>query len=108
MYLQSKFKFTFQLSFWDAFKQFEETPPRRAANLAQLLAHLVLKRHLSLSVIKVIEVDALHATGALFLKVLFHTVSSDTSFNLALQEQCCPSVVQCFGYLRCSARSVLE
>jgi hypothetical protein len=75
MYLQSKFKFTFQLSFWDAFKQFDETPPRRAANLAQLLAHLVLKRHLSLSVIKVIEVDALHANGALFLKVLFHTVS---------------------------------
>ena len=38
---QPQSKFTMTLSFWDTFKQLETYPPRKAANLAKLLAHLV-------------------------------------------------------------------
>ena len=50
-----KFKFTFQLAFWDEFKKLHDTniAPRRLANLAQFLAHLCNSFALSLSLLKV-------------------------------------------------------
>lgn len=50
-------------------------------------AHLVLHKHMSLSVIKVIEVETVSASGALFLKVLFHTVS-DTIVTADFAHHC--------------------
>eukprot|EP00611_Tribonema_gayanum_P015659 TRINITY_DN27539_c0_g1_i1.p2 TRINITY_DN27539_c0_g1~~TRINITY_DN27539_c0_g1_i1.p2 ORF type:complete len:129 (-),score=33.95 TRINITY_DN27539_c0_g1_i1:70-456(-) len=52
-------------------------PARRAANLARLLAHLVLHKHLSIGVVKTIQVEALPASGGLLLRVLFVTVFSE-------------------------------
>jgi nucleolar MIF4G domain-containing protein 1 len=50
---ESSFRFTFQLAFWDHFKQFESMPPRRASNLAKLLAHLMAQGTESPAMLKV-------------------------------------------------------
>ena len=69
-----KFKFTFQLAFWDAFKQLEEFKPQRILNLAELLAHLVSSFALSLSVLKVVEFSQLDNGGVCFFNALFHRI----------------------------------
>ena len=38
-----QFRFTFQLSYWDFFKEIANAQPRRLKNMALLLAHLVRK-----------------------------------------------------------------
>jgi len=50
-----KFKFTFQLAFWDLFGQFDDADmnSRRVTNQARMLAHLLYERVLSLAVLKV-------------------------------------------------------
>ena len=48
-------RFTFQVAFWDALKSLEEGASRRAGSLARLMAHLVLCKQLSLTVLKVIR-----------------------------------------------------
>jgi nucleolar MIF4G domain-containing protein 1 len=56
---QQKCKFTFQLAFWDIFKQFEDLKVRKAANLAKLLFHLVVEHQaLKLSVLKAIDMSS--------------------------------------------------
>ena len=52
---QSNCRFTFQLTFWDNFKQFDTMKPRKAANLAKLLAYLLMNNRSNLNVLKVIE-----------------------------------------------------
>ncbi len=54
---ESSFRFTFQLAFWDHFKQFESMPPRRASNLAKLLAHLMAQGTESPAMLKVCRTD---------------------------------------------------
>ncbi|CAN0540770.1 unnamed protein product, partial [Scytosiphon promiscuus] len=46
-------RFTFQVAFWDALTTLEEGASRRAGNLARLMAHLVIRKQLSLTVLKV-------------------------------------------------------
>jgi nucleolar MIF4G domain-containing protein 1 len=56
---QPQCKFTFQLAYWDIFKQLEEYKPRKVANLAKLLFHLVANHNcLKLNVIKTIDIAA--------------------------------------------------
>jgi nucleolar MIF4G domain-containing protein 1 len=54
---QPQCKFSFQLTFFDLYKQFEETKARKAANLAKLLFELVVLHNcLRISVIKPIDI----------------------------------------------------
>ena len=45
------------MAFWDALKTLEEGASRRAGSLARLMAHLVIRKQLSLTVLKVRDVD---------------------------------------------------
>lgn len=74
---QPSCNFTLRLTYWDAFKQFESMKPRKAANMAKLLAHLVCNgRGLNLNVLKVIEIDndGMSEKAIIFLMVLFTTL----------------------------------
>jgi len=68
-----QFRTTFQFAFWDAFKSFEDgdCSDLRATNLAQMMAVLVSGFHLSLSVIKPIDMAALGDTSVMFLATFF-------------------------------------
>lgn len=46
-------RFTFQIAFWDALKTLDEGAARRAGSLARLMAHLVIRKQMSLTVLKV-------------------------------------------------------
>lgn len=88
----TKFRFTFQLIFWDFFKSFgssgenvsSKAMARRSGNLARLASELILGRHLSLSVVKMLEVDNLSAEAALFARVLFQTILATEDESEAL------------------------
>ena len=74
-----RFKFTFQLSLWDAFKRMDSGSadalgPRHAANLASLFAYLSIHFSLSLAVLKVLEFTNLGKTATLFLHVAFERI----------------------------------
>lgn len=75
---QVQCKFTFQLAFWDSFKQFDEMNPRKAANLAKLLFHLVTVAHcLKLNVLKAIDLAApedLAESAMIFTTVLLSNI----------------------------------
>lgn len=73
---QHKCKFTFQLTLWDAFKQFEEIKARKAANLAKLLAHLVMENKLNLNVLKTIDIspDSMPEATIIFLTIFFSNI----------------------------------
>mmetsp|Transcript_3072 Transcript_3072/g.6673 ORF Transcript_3072/g.6673 Transcript_3072/m.6673 type:complete len:1074 (+) Transcript_3072:35-3256(+) len=78
--------FTFRLTYWDAFKQFDGMKPRKAANLAKLLAHLLTnERGLNLNVLRVIDIDSsgMPEQAVIFLMVLFTTLFE--SFDDPLQ-----------------------
>ncbi|CAN0561819.1 unnamed protein product, partial [Ectocarpus sp. 12 AP-2014] len=49
---QPKLRFTFQVAFWDALKTLDDGAARRAGSLARLMAHLVVRKQLSLTVLK--------------------------------------------------------
>jgi len=71
--VESKSKFTFQLTFWDVFRQFENMAVRKAANLAKMLAHLLTANHLNLNIIKVIDMlpDEMPEAAIIFMTILF-------------------------------------
>ena len=75
---QPQCKFSFQLAFWDTFKQFGTVSARKAANLAKLLFQLVaVDRSLRiLNVIKTIDMtdDEMDETTKIFLTVLFSSI----------------------------------
>jgi len=84
---QPQCKFTFQLAFWDVFKQFEEVKLRKAANLAKLLYHLVVVHNsLRLTVLKVIDMapNTMEEPAMIFLTVFFSTMfeSFDDPFEI--------------------------
>ena len=77
-----RFKFTFQLCFWDAFKTLDDVgtgSPRRTFNLARLLATLVTRFTLSLAVLKVVDLTpgSTPASTTLFVKALLTAVLID-------------------------------
>ena len=84
-------RFTFQLTFWDAFKGFEgggggggdeaggkggRTTARKAANLAKMLAHLLTEGWVGMNVLKAIDIspDGMSEVAIVFLTVLFGTI----------------------------------
>ncbi|CAM9096748.1 unnamed protein product [Chrysoparadoxa australica] len=70
-------RFTFQLTFWDTFKQFETLSPRHLSNVARLMAHMVLTRHLSLGMLKAVEIEDLVPSATLYLKVFFLAIFAE-------------------------------
>ncbi|EGZ28953.1 hypothetical protein PHYSODRAFT_322555 [Phytophthora sojae] len=72
--MDQRYKFTFQLAFWDIFKQMESLKPRRLYNQAQMLAGLVLSSSLSLSCLKVLDFTQLEEKSILFLRVLMEEI----------------------------------
>ncbi len=68
--------FTFKLTFWDSFKQFESMKSRKAANLAKLLAHLMLNNRLNLTTLKIIDIspDNMSEASIIFLTILFTNI----------------------------------
>ncbi|KAG1709249.1 hypothetical protein DVH05_019895 [Phytophthora capsici] len=72
--MDPRYKFTFQLAFWDIFKQMESLKPRRLYNQAQMLAGLVLSGSLSFSVLKVLDFTQLEEKSILFLRVLMEEI----------------------------------
>ncbi|GMF20349.1 unnamed protein product [Phytophthora lilii] len=72
--MDPRYKFTFQLAFWDIFKQIESLKPRRLYNQAQMLAGLVLSSSLSLSCLKVLDFTQLEEKSILFLRVLMEEI----------------------------------
>ncbi|KNC87628.1 hypothetical protein SARC_00259 [Sphaeroforma arctica JP610] len=77
-YLSSKFchfnynyKFTFQYSFWDRFKDMETLSPRAMLNLARLLVHLFNNHALSLAILKVVSFTNLDIYSVNFFRTVF-------------------------------------
>ena len=73
---QSNCRFSFQLSLWDQFKQFNEMKPRKAANLAKLLANLLINNRMNLNVLKVIDINPndMPESAVIFLTILFTNI----------------------------------
>jgi nucleolar MIF4G domain-containing protein 1 len=75
---QPQCQFSFQLAFWDIFKQFDSMGVRKAANLAKLLFHLVAVDHSLklMSVVKVIDMsdDEIEENALIFLTVFFSSI----------------------------------
>lgn len=75
---QPQCKFTFQLAFWDVFKQFDEIKARKAANLAKLLFYLVaVHNSLKLNVLKAVDLAApedLPETATIFLTIFLSSI----------------------------------
>lgn len=66
--------FTFQLAFWDQIKALESMPIRELSNCAKLLAFLISKGSLSLSVLKVLPFGELSDHADLFLTLCLGSV----------------------------------
>jgi nucleolar MIF4G domain-containing protein 1 len=75
---QPQCKFSLQLAFWDIFKQFDSLKPRKVANLAKLLFHLVAVHNvLRLNVIKAIDladIDELPETAMIFVTIFLSSI----------------------------------
>ena len=80
-----QYKITLQYAFWDLFKVLCEEDPleakkkkldRRAINMARMLAHLTVHFHLSLSVLKVIDISDISSAMLLFLATYFMALFS--------------------------------
>jgi nucleolar MIF4G domain-containing protein 1 len=75
---QPQCKFTFQLAFWDAFKQLHDYKPRKVANLAKLLFHLVaIHQCLKINVIKVIDTgtpEQLSESALIFVTIFLSSI----------------------------------
>ena len=85
------FKFTFQLTFWDRLKLMkgdedmsDPMPLRKVANLARLLAHLLVQFSMSLAILKVVEWDRLTDTEISFLRMVFLRVILDEDGGRAI------------------------
>lgn len=72
--MDARYKFTFQLAFWDIFKQLESYKPRKLYNQAQMLAGLVISKSLSLSCLKVLDFTDLQDKTILFLRVVMERI----------------------------------
>ena len=86
--MDPRYKFTFQLAFWDIFKIMESLKPRRLYNQARMLSGLVMNNSMSLSCLKVLDFTQLEEKSILFLRVVVEEilkVESEVEMTLAFQ-----------------------
>jgi len=70
-------KFTFQLAYWDSFKQFNTMKQRKVANLAKLLYQLVaVNPCLKINILKSIDMapDTIEENAVIFLTIFFSSI----------------------------------
>lgn len=72
--MDPRYKFTFQLAFWDVFKTMESLKPRRLYNQARMLSGLVMNNSLSLSCLKVLDFTQLGEKSVMFLRVVVEEI----------------------------------
>eukprot|EP00250_Pteridium_aquilinum_P008362 c17886_g1_i3 orf=144-2522(+) len=80
-------KFTLQYCLWDHFKQLSSMETRRLANLAHLLADLIAKFSLSLSVLKVVEfadTKTMTPKAVLFFRIFLRVLLTGFSDEIVL------------------------
>lgn len=72
---QPQCKFSFQLAFWDMFKQWNAITHRKASNLSKLLFHLVaVKQNLKMNVLKTLDTEDMEETPLIFLTIFFSNI----------------------------------
>jgi nucleolar MIF4G domain-containing protein 1 len=84
-----QFKTTAQFCFWDVFKGFTDdhgTQERRVINLARMLCRLVCDFHVSVAVIKPLDIRNLNDTTALFLSTLLLSMFSPSVKDETFQQ----------------------
>lgn len=75
-----EYKFAFHFAMWDAFKQMQESPLNRVANTAKLLAQLLTRDALPVTVLKVVRWHDLDQRALFFWQVrLRHASKSRAS-----------------------------
>ena len=77
--MHNRFKRTFQVSYWDIFKQLDKLNPRRVYNLACLLSDLISRKLLTFSCFKVIDFTDLNTQLVMFLQVVFERLLKQTA-----------------------------
>jgi nucleolar MIF4G domain-containing protein 1 len=88
---QPKSKFTLMLSFWDIFKQLESFSDRKAANLAKLLATLLIgtkEKYLTIGALKRIEFSptGMPERVILFLSIVMSSLFESASSRALIKE----------------------
>lgn len=73
-------KYSFQYSFWDHFKQLEDYPVRKIANIAKLLAFLINSRVMGIPSIRGIDLDIPNEHQIMLLKIIFRSFYAE--YNL--------------------------
>ncbi|KAK1174001.1 nucleolar MIF4G domain-containing protein 1-like isoform X1 [Acipenser oxyrinchus oxyrinchus] len=73
-----RFQMTFQFSMWDKFRDLANLSSTSFSNLVHLLVHLLKKKSLSLSVLKVIEFSELDKPKVRFLRQLLSKLLCET------------------------------
>ncbi|XP_043921516.1 nucleolar MIF4G domain-containing protein 1 [Protopterus annectens] len=73
-----RFQMTFQFSMWDKFRELENLSDTAFSNLGDLLAHLLKKKSLSLSVFKVIEFSELDKPKVRLLRHILRKLLMET------------------------------
>ncbi|MGH0189187.1 UNVERIFIED_CONTAM: hypothetical protein FKN15_033889 [Acipenser sinensis] len=73
-----RFQMTFQFSMWDKFRDLANLSSTSFSNLVHLLVHLLKKKSLSLSVLKVIEFSELDKPKVQFLRQLLSKLLCET------------------------------
>ncbi|KAL1512390.1 hypothetical protein AB1Y20_005648 [Prymnesium parvum] len=75
-------KFTMQFAFWDEFKSLAEISLHRAANVAKLLAHMLSRDALSISLLKVVKWHRMSERMLFFWQVFFVELLSEPAANV--------------------------
>lgn len=73
-----RFQMTFQFSLWDKFKELANLSSRSFSNLVQMIAHLLHRKSLSLSILKAIEFGELDKPKVKFLKQILSKLLKET------------------------------
>ncbi|XP_051856932.1 nucleolar MIF4G domain-containing protein 1 isoform X2 [Antechinus flavipes] len=75
---ERRFQITFQFSIWDKFRDLENLSATTSSNFVQLVAHLLKKKSLPLSIFKVIEFSELNKPRVHFLRKILHVLLMET------------------------------
>ncbi|XP_020865261.1 nucleolar MIF4G domain-containing protein 1 [Phascolarctos cinereus] len=75
---ERRFQMTFQFSIWDKFRDLENLSATAFSNFVQLVAHLLKKKSLPLSIFKVVEFSELNKPRVHFLRKILHKLLMET------------------------------
>jgi nucleolar MIF4G domain-containing protein 1 len=71
------YKYSYQFALWDHLKQMEDYSLRKISNLAKLTARLIVAGCVSVSSLKVLDLEAMNTHQSIFLRVVLeHSIST--------------------------------